>query len=417
MSENLTGKHQNGNSQAGPIGPIPGKNGPSEPSTGATGPSAPGGSGNGPANPKTKVVRPKKVRLNPRVWRRSAIPSIFTERIPAARLAFIQLEMNGQTQERGDLLFREYGPGNTRDIIDRPYERFLAYEVLLEDLKNDDDEKYKIIHKGTPFYFLAWTAFLMGDYEKSVFYMDAAISEDKKNLPDDWKKYPAGKSLTLSDVAYQLAKIITQELTEQLNTQFDRFNKIPERRNKKKLTIKKLVNKFVMPLMENPEARSIITAFYSFISEYNDRLTMNRLRSEHGGSIEPFLMHLFKGGLIFESLIRLENPNVTIAKKRKRVKPSTIGEFFYSGRFNKKYALKDIDKDRNKSLRTLKEILTYCKNQSGPTKAFITVNKLRNFTGHTLARTDEFRDPEDYSHLYHQAVNALFYVIAKKLKL
>lgn len=411
MSDDLSGKHQNGYSQEAPVVPIPGKNGSTERATGVTGTSDPSGSGSSPADSGTKAVEPKVVEMNPRLLRRLLISRQFTEKIPDARLAFKQLEIKGQNPEPGNLLFQVSGPGNAIDIIDRPYERFFAYERLLEDLCADDEDKYKTIHKGTPFYFLAWTAFLMGDYEKAVFYMDAAISEDKKNLGGKWTEYPAGRFLTLSESRDQAARIITQELRTEIDTQIDRFKKV----SNKALTLEKYVNEFVIPLMEDREARSIITALYSYVLECSDRLIMIRLRSDYGGSIEPFLVHLFKGGLIFESLIRKLNPEVKNQKTGERL--ITLYGFLCDPGFKIKYDLKDIDNQFSEPLDTLNEIISYCKKGDSSTIAFITAYRLRNLTGHNLARTAEFNDPEDYLHLYHQVINALFYVIAKKLKL
>jgi hypothetical protein len=384
--------------------------------TGATGPASPSGTSSGPSNPTPGAGHKRAVGMNPRVLRRLLISRQLTEKIPDARLAFSQLEIKGKSSEPGNLFFQLSGVGNPLDIVDRPYERFFAYERLLDDLCADDKDKYNAIHKGTPFYFLAWTAFLMGDYEKAVFYMDAAVSEDKENLGGDWIKQPAGYFLTLNDSRLQSGRIITQELSAEIDTQIDRFNLV----SGKALTLEGFVDKFVTPnLLAASEARSIITALYSFVLEYSDRVLMLRLRSEHGGSIEPFLVHLFKGGLIIESLLRLEYPTVTLKEKKKKVTrtPKGMGEFFKDDAFNIRYGLYQVKTNLRKSLRTLKEIIAYSKKDGSPTRAFITAYRLRNLTGHTLARTDEFKNPEDYSHLYNQVMNAVFYVIAVKLKL
>ncbi|HRJ98558.1 MAG TPA: hypothetical protein PL089_02935 [Ignavibacteria bacterium] len=68
---------------------------------------------------------------------------------------------------------------NTHPIEIRDF--LLSFELILELFEKEDSEKYKIIHKGTPFYFIAMGAIMVGDFEKGVFYMDAAKSEDEKN--------------------------------------------------------------------------------------------------------------------------------------------------------------------------------------------------------------------------------------------
>lgn len=84
---------------------------------------------------------------------------------------------------QGDRLFEQYGPGNIIDFpLDRPYERMKAYEVLLSILEDFNQDHFREIHKGTPYYFLGWTAFQIEDFEKGVFYLESAISEDLRLL-------------------------------------------------------------------------------------------------------------------------------------------------------------------------------------------------------------------------------------------
>jgi hypothetical protein len=83
----------------------------------------------------------------------------------------------------GDTYFQNYGAGNlTGGQILKPYERMKAYECLLELLKAHNQDQFFRIHKGTPYYFLGWTAFQIEDFDKALFYMDTAISEDLRVL-------------------------------------------------------------------------------------------------------------------------------------------------------------------------------------------------------------------------------------------
>ena len=167
------------------------------------------------------------------------------EKISAARLAFQQLET--KDWHTGDYFFETFGPGNAINFVDRPYERFNDYELLLKLLKNDDQEKYLEIHKGTPFYFLAWTAFGLKDYERAFFYMDAAISEDQRKAPnrplEEWIKDPASLFLTLEEQGNQSAKEITLQLRQTIDNEFRRFNPFS---NLPALDVKFFIEKFVM---------------------------------------------------------------------------------------------------------------------------------------------------------------------------
>ena len=55
---------------------------------------------------------------------------------------------------------------------------------------------------------------------------------------------------------------------------------------------------------QEKEYRSIIPALYVFIAESEHRLFQLKVRSDVGGSIEPFILHLLKGCLVFETLLR-----------------------------------------------------------------------------------------------------------------
>jgi hypothetical protein len=70
-----------------------------------------------------------------------------------AREVFQNLQIAGP--QDGDRFFETFGPGNIVSWVDRPYERFSDYEELLLLLEHDDPEKYREIHKGTPFYYLS----------------------------------------------------------------------------------------------------------------------------------------------------------------------------------------------------------------------------------------------------------------------
>ena len=87
-----------------------------------------------------------------------------------------------------DQFFGEFGVGNTTEVVDRPLERFREYEELLAALRQANPAKYASIHKGTPFFFLSWLAFDMSNYETALFYLDAGIAEDIRNIGHpDWQ--------------------------------------------------------------------------------------------------------------------------------------------------------------------------------------------------------------------------------------
>lgn len=319
------------------------------------------------------------------------------EKIAQARLIFRQLIINGP--EDGDRFFEAYGPGNTIDIADRPYERFSDYEDLLNILRNDNLDKYAKIHKGTPFYFLAWTAFDLKNYEKAVFYMDAAISEDMRKDPTGWLNNPASQFLILNHQCNQSAIRITKHLKDKFLSEISRFNSI---QNSSVISENDFVEKFVKVLVKDKKNHSIITSFYSFVLEYEDRERELLLRSTEGGSIEPALTYLFKGGLIFESLLKHLYP-----KKDDGDICKTLGDIFNTDEFKS-----DFIKGIVTSANSLSEIIGYIENDL--LTAFNTTSKLRNTTGHNLVWDDIFKIPDNFKKLYEQQINAIFYLIQKK---
>jgi hypothetical protein len=62
----------------------------------------------------------------------------------------------------------------------------------------------------------------------------------------------------------------------------------------------RLVNR---AMQSQPELRSVVTALLSFVLELQPRRTQLTL-APAGGSGEPFFLHLFKGGLLFETLLK-----------------------------------------------------------------------------------------------------------------
>lgn len=322
------------------------------------------------------------------------------EKIAQARLSFRQLVIKGP--EDGDRFFEAFSPGNTIDIADRPFERFEDYEMLLQIIKKDDATKYELIHKGTPFYFLAWTAFDLKNYEKAVFYMDAAILEDMRKDSVNWLNNPASQFLTLNHQGNQSAARITKDLNDKLEQEINRFNSI----SSNYLNKNDFVEKFVKSLVGNNSKtnHSIITALYSFFLEFDERINELGLRSNKGGSIELVLTFLFKGGLIFESLLKYLYP-----KKDNGSNCRNIGDIFHTTTFRS-----DFSNGIQTTANSLQEILNSIGSGNDTITAFSTTGKLRNTVGHNLVWDDVFYDPNNFKKLYEQQINAIFYLIKKK---
>jgi len=183
---------------------------------------------------------------------------------------------------------------------------------VLRKLKSLDAQAYQRIHKGTPFYWGAIAAFLIHDYQSAAFFFDAAATEDRKNDPNP--DTPALLFMKLnSQNPNQAAKDLTRATETQLRTLIDEYNRIP---GSIALTIENVRNCFLGPaVMVNPQWRTLVTSWISFLLEWGYRLTILDIRVENG-TWEPFFIHLFKGCVLFESLLKanpsVQNPGSTL---------------------------------------------------------------------------------------------------------
>jgi len=300
----------------------------------------------------------------------------------------------------GDLLFNIFGVGNTVESVDRPYERFRRYEELLLLLRGHNATRYDQIHKGTAFWFLSWLAFDLRNYPKALFYMDAAGSEDLRRAPHCWLTEPAGAFLTLSNPAERGPGWHVGRLRGLLSEQIARFNGIS---SEAPLTVDDIAKKFVTKLLAEPRHRTIVSAWYLHLLEFEERRTDLTLRSSLGGSIEPFLDYLLRGGLILESLLKtLYSAGAATRTLR------TLGAIYNSDDFKR-----DFGSGFATTAHDVKEILGTL--TGGQIRDAFTVSaQVRNTTGHNLVWDDAFTDPSAFSQMFEFETNAMLFVVLRK---
>ncbi len=293
-----------------------------------------------------------------------------------------------------------YFPGNTLDGSHMPHEKFLWYEGILKDLYIDNPKRYLKIHKGTPYYFLGWTAFDLRDYERSIFYFDAALLEDVRRNPRDWKGKPAADFFYLRDKTGQSALRVTIEVRRVVEEKISNYNA----NYKLDFTLQKFL-KYVDFNAEIGGHRSIITSLYSFILDFFDRANQLNLRSIQGGTFEPFFLHLFKGCLVFESVLK---------EFFKDQFSSPLGSIL----IDKKVELGIPDFKTQSNLKLLRQIINkfieyHLKSCPSITQSIFFTYKLRNATGHNLAWDVKFC-ANTYKELFENILYSIFYLIDKK---
>jgi hypothetical protein len=318
------------------------------------------------------------------------------ELISQALVEFSSLPLNDSAQ--ANAFFEKFGAGNALSGPNQPYERLLVYEQLLNRLLIHDFPKYQNVHKGTPFYIMAWLAFDIRNYEKALYYIDAAISEDVRIARVNWSDLPASNFLTLRNSEAQVARRTIDIIRTTLGAELSRFNAVS---GMAQLTADTFVSRFVQPLLNDPPKRTIVSAFYVFLLEHSERQQELRMRSIEGGSIAPFILHLFSGTLIFESVLKHLFPT-----KDDGTSTQTLGDIFRTAAFQRIYPLRI-----STSAASLSGILAGATDNSLLT-AFTTTARLRNTTGHNLIWDNSFTAPSQYQLLFHQEVNAILYIVS-----
>ncbi|MBI5641127.1 MAG: hypothetical protein HZA17_11940 [Nitrospirae bacterium] len=322
-----------------------------------------------------------------------------------AILQTIPIDPDEEGKFLGDLRFfpgRSYDPLTNKVV--QPQESMRLYEQTLLQISRIDPLRYARIHKGTPFYLMGWLAYEMKDYEKGVFYMDAALSEDASNFPSKWMSLPAAAFVFLDDSNLDMAaREITIEIKHEVGFQLDRFSK----QAGVSLDSEALTNKFLKPNASDASYRSIMTSLLTFLLEGKDRIAQLQLRSSHGGTLEPFITHLFKGGLIFESLL----------KKKYHASGITLEKYIPAAKdeLELKKALLYKKKGCPYKFDDLPQHIQNWASEEFQDKAVAIVYAVRNTSGHDLGWQDVFTN-ELYSALYEGIVNAIFWTIKKVYK-
>jgi len=177
---------------------------------------------------------------------------------------------------------------------------------LLNKCRTLDEDAYKEIHKGGAFYWLGIASFLVNEYEMAVFFFDAAVSEDIRW--GDGTKTPAMLFMQLDgENPEQAAKQLTRDAQNRINRWITDYNGLSWA-SSTPMSIRVLRERLFIPALapEHATWRSVATTFISFSLEWDYRNLLLDIRIEPG-TFEPFYIHLFKGCLLFESLLK-ENP-------------------------------------------------------------------------------------------------------------
>jgi len=179
---------------------------------------------------------------------------------------------------------------------------------LLRQCQQIAPDAYAKVHKGTPFYWLGTSAFLKHDYEIAVFFFDAACSEDLRI-----GAHPIHNStpsfhfiLVEADQTAQAARSLVEATRNRLERVILDYNCLPGHPvGVVPLKLTEIRDDFLRPAVSpgGEGLRTLATAFISFCLEWDYMSALISLRPCEG-TTEPFFLHLFKGCLLFESLLK-----------------------------------------------------------------------------------------------------------------
>jgi len=218
------------------------------------------------------------------------------------------------TRQGGDIFFGQFQ--YVQDLLAGNYSSALNHGLeLMQHCQRLAPEAYRRIHKGTPYYWLGMAAFLVYDYQTATFFFDAGASEDLRLGADPITNSTPGLRFIQieSDQPDQAARQLVQATQSRIELAISDYNGRAGRPNSvPKLQLAEIREVFLRPAVSagGERLRTLATAFISFFLEWDHRSLLTRLRVGEG-TTEPFFLHLFKGCLLFESLLKA-NPRKPI---------------------------------------------------------------------------------------------------------
>jgi hypothetical protein len=289
------------------------------------------------------------------------------------------------------------------------YETLERGHQILHLVARLDPEKYNGMHKGYAFYWMGMAAYRIHDYQTAIYYIDATLSEDIKNFPGDTNTPPHLFLRLEGDDPKQAAQEIVKGAQGSIEEYATLYNQVLAKNELElpELKIDDIRKWFLRPSTLSKEApkRSLASTFITFFLEFKYRdFQLSLLRGT--GTNEPLFMHLLKGCLLFESLLK-NNPS-------KQIKSHTLGKVL--GELTEQLHL-NFPGGIEISADTLDEALQMAVTGSDEITSSVTATgKLRNTLSHNLGWPSQI-SREQYTHGFVQiavsclhALNSLYRV-------
>lgn len=247
---------------------------------------------------------------------------------------------------------------------------------VLSKCRSFSEIAYKKIHKGNPYYWLGYSSFLLNNFETAAFFMAEAAKED---LNLDKPNYPSPATdfiELLGESENQAAKPIVEKTELKLNDLIQKYNDYFQNHlNCPTIDIENIRDWFLRRATKTKgaELQTLATTLISYILEFEHCIDQWSL-VDIPNSKEPFLLHLFKGCLLLESLLK-ENPIDPQITPRITLGPILQNLYSYLG----------IRQDTSISVDNLQEVInTLPGEEKSIQTAFEISGKIRNTVGHSL---------------------------------
>jgi hypothetical protein len=251
---------------------------------------------------------------------------------------------------------------------------------------------------------MGMAAYRIHDFQTAIYYIDATLSEDNRNFPDDQNTPPHLFLRLEGEDGRQAAQHIVQGVQQTIEEYIGLYNQVLDKNpiGIQKYSIDDLRKSFLIPstLSGEPAKRSLSTSLITFFLEFKYRdFQLSLIRVP--GTNEPFYMHLFKGCLIFESLLKTNPKTAITGRTLSKVLLELRDDLLLDPQSKLDISADDAEEALNLAIAGSDEL----------TSSIIVTGKLRNTLSHNLGWPSEITR-QQYMHGFLQVAISCIHVLA-----
>lgn len=280
---------------------------------------------------------------------------------------------------------------------------------LLRACKSINPDAFAKIHKGHPYSFIGISSYLLDDYQTAIYFFDASVTEDINCGADPINNpKPSTRFLMLEgEQNYQAAKQLTKYAQTKVERALDHYQcEITKDKGSPQINIIDLRKEFIYSALttkHKPGLPTLVTAFITYIIEWDFRNDHFELGVGEGTS-EPFFLHLFRGCILFESLLKY-NPKIT-------PNGNTLNQMLNDKQIRGELKTKPVEGKGGGNIFVLDDVLNELQNYTSSISETIKITYIaRNTLGHSLSWNNNISQKQ-YQELYFVIASSCLHVIA-----